>query len=458
MVTGLTPRGHGVRTNGIPLRRDLPTMPQALVDAGYHTASVGKLHLSNYGLSDAADSSKMGPDEFPELTSHWESEAITRMIEPYFGFEHVRITLGHATWVWGDYVTWLKTSHPKLWEKFEAQKVVPHPSGAEGCGRFTLDEEHHHTAWVANESIDYLQNRDKDKPFFLWTSFPDPHHAYHVPEPWDSMYDPADVVPPVGRDGELDDLAPFFREIYENELQLSGRKHPTRMPDEHRRVILAHTYGMISLLDKHVGRILDELDEQGLADNTVVAFISDHGDMMGDHGLLNKGPFHFEGLLRVPMIWRCPGQIPAAGTKQAMASLLDLPSTVLDMAGVPIPEGPTSPEAPKQPPAWPGRSLAPVLRGETDSVQDSVIVENDEDYLGLRLRTLITPTHKLTTYTDHRGPAPFGELFDLEEDPDELHNRWDDPRYRSLRAELTEKLHYRLTETDIAVPRRLSHA
>jgi len=214
---------------------------------------------------------------------------------------------------------------------------------------------------------------------------------------------------------------------------------------------------MVSLIDKNVGRGLDQLEASGLADDTIVGFISDHGDMMGDHSLLNKGPFHFEGLLRVPMIWRWSGRFGSQRTP-ALASLLDLPATVLDIAGVPIPTGPASDEAPLQPPALPGRSLMPVLTGKAKKVQDSVVIENDEDYLGLRLRTLVTPDYKITTYTGHRGPEPYGELFDFRDDPNELHNLWARPECQTLKRDLIVQLHYRLAETDIAVPRRIAHA
>ena len=124
----------------------------------------------------------------------------------------------------------------------------------------------------------------------------------------------------------------------------------------------------------------------------VSQFIPNDARFSEQYGLHNKGPFHFEGLLRVPMMWRWPGRFAQQSTA-SLASLLDLPPTILDLAGVPIPEGPGSPEAvPDQPPAWPGRSLRPLLMGEAVTVQDSVVVENDEDYLGLRLRTLVTST------------------------------------------------------------------
>jgi len=463
LFTGLTPRGHRVRTNAIPLDPAFPTVPGALAEAGYCTASIGKIHLSIFGYGQHPDISLLPPDEFPEMIAHWQSGRIERVPTPYYGLQHVEIAVGHGAEVYGDYDRWLQREHPAEWRQLRSTPVEPSPLGAEGCGTFPLGERYHHTAWVAERTIANLRQYEGDSPFYLMCSFPDPHHSYCPPQPWDRMYAPEEVVPPVSREGEadkehpMDDLAPFFREIYEKPLQLSGRNRPTKMPQAHRLEILAHTYGMVSLIDHHVGRVLDTLDELGLSENTVVVFLSDHGDMMGDHGLLNKGPFHFEGLLRVPMIWRWPSRFRPASSP-ALASLLDVPPTILDLAGVSIPEGFTSPEAPRQPPAWPGRSLVPLLTSQSDAVQDSVVIENDEDYLGLRLRTLVTSTHKITTYTGHRGPEPYGELFDLADDPQELHNLWDSSAHAALRRELTEQLHHRLTETDVALPRRLGHA
>lgn len=455
--TGLSPRGHRVRTNGIPLDPSIPTLPGALAEAGYRTASFGKIHLTNYTRRPDFPLEKMPPECFPELSDHWSSGAVESLPSPYYGFHTTEVTLGHGSRVGGDYALWLGREHPEQWERLMTTPLKPSPLGAQGCATFPLDSRFHHTAYTADRTIRFLSEQDGDHSFLAVCSFPDPHHPYHVPEPYDRMYKPEDVVPPVLREGELEDLAPFFKEIYERRLLLSGRVDPTQMSMEHRREILAYTYGMVSQIDHHLGRVLGALESKGLADNTVVVFISDHGDMMGDHGLLNKGPFHFEGLLRVPMIWRWPSRFKPRSCA-GLASLLDFAPTVMDLAGVPAPEGLASAEAPKQPPAWPGRSLAPILRGDAESVQDSVLIENDEDYLGLRLRTLVTETHKITTYTGRRGAEPYGELFDFTGDPNELHNLWADSASSGLRRELIERLHHRLAETDIALPRRLSHA
>ncbi|UCC67546.1 MAG: sulfatase-like hydrolase/transferase, partial [Armatimonadota bacterium] len=273
---------------------------------------------------------------------------------------------------------------------------------------------------------------------------------------WASMYDPAEVALPTRGEGELDDLPPHFRRAFEEGVQLAGRRGATKIGDEQMREVIALTYGMISLVDKSIGRAMGALEEAGLRENTVVVFMSDHGDMMGDHWMLNKGPFHFDGLLKVPFIWSWPKRFAAGAMTKALASQLDFAPTILELAGLPIPEGtaPREPEAPQMMSAWPGRSLTPVLEGTRARVRDAVVVEDDEDYLGLRLRTLVTETHQLTIY----GGQEYGELFDLCEDPEQLHNLWSSAKHQEVKAELERRLLHELIESDSALPRRLSHA
>jgi arylsulfatase A-like enzyme len=302
--TGLTPRGHGVRTNGIPLRQDLPTVPGALTEAGYRTHSVGKLHLSNFNSPNGIDPKTIDPQRFAESRPLWESGRVQGLPQPYYGIQTVEFVGGHGSGVFGDYLNWLRREHPDAVRLLSPEAGMPSPTGAEQSWTMALPQELHFNRWVADRSIAFLERQaDAQEPFFLWCSFPDPHHPFCPPEPWASMYDPASIPLPARRAGELDDLAPFYREIYESAMQLSGRREPTRVGDEQIREIIARTYGMISFIDQEVGRVLDRLESLGLRENTIVIFMADHGDMMGDHWLINKGPFHFEGLLRVPFIW-----------------------------------------------------------------------------------------------------------------------------------------------------------
>ena len=456
LFTGQTPRGHGVRTNGIPLRRDIPTMPGALSDAGYRTHSIGKLHLLPFSTPNGVDPATLRAEDWCESYHFWNSGALQTTPVPYFGLQSVELTVGHGPGTTGDYLRWLRDQDPQAEALWQPQAGQPTPHNAEAAWHNALPEELHYNTWLADRAISFLEQQPAEEPFFLWCSFPDPHHPYCPPEPWASMYDPADVVMPSRREGELDSLPPFYRDITERAFWLSGRLSPTRMPDPALREILALTYGMVSHVDHHIGRILETLERLHLRENTVVCFLSDHGDMMGDHWIINKGPFHMNGLLHMPFIWSCPGTIPQGVTTHGLASYLDFAPTILDLAGVAVPEGelPARREAQDELPPWPGISLAPQLRGEAASPQDSVVVENDEDYLGLRLRTLITDQHKITAYPGQ----PYGELFDLENDPGELYNLWDDPARRGLKSDLLIRLMERLVETDSTLPRRLSHA
>lgn len=455
LFTGRTPRGHEVRTNGIPLDPRYPTIMDALSQAGWRTHAVGKIHLRPFGLPEGIGAEQLDPLEWPEAQAMWTSGRLKAMPVPYYGFQSVEIAVNHGPATHGDYGRWLQTREPRARELMRRGSAHP---GADGdqTWAMALPEELHYNTWVADRTIEFLERQPPDEPFFVWCSFPDPHHPWCAPEPWASMYDPAEVPMPTRREGELDDLPPFYRRMYEEDMWCSGRTRATRMPDEQIRAILAMTFGMISFVDAQIGRVLAALERLGLSEQTVVCFLSDHGDMMGDHWMMNKGPFHFDGLLRMPLIWRGPG-CAAGEERSGLVSYLDFAPTILDLARIPVPEGQfpaPEPARSQQLAPWPGRSFVPLLRGDADSVQDSVVAENDEDHLGLRLRTVITERYKLTAYPGQ----PFGELFDLREDPGELHNRWDDPALRTVKRDLLIRLMERLVETDDRLPRRVTHA
>jgi len=256
---------------------------------------------------------------------------------------------------------------------------------------------------------------------------------------------------PVRREGELADLPPHYRKLFETGLKTTGRFPSTNIPeDEHRRTY-AMICGMVSQYDAMVGRVLRALDELQLAEDTVVVFMSDHGQMLGDHWMYGVPPCHMDGVLRSPSIWRWPGAFEQGKVNQGLVSHLDFAPTVLDLANVPIPQGesPARPDLPQSLPPWPGRSFKPLLTGESQQIQDSVIAENDDDYLGIRMRTLVTRDYHLTIYAGQ----PYGELYDLGNDPHQLHNLWNDPGSQAIKVELQVQLMHRLAETDNTLPR-----
>jgi arylsulfatase len=387
----------------------------------------------------------------------WSQRRVGHLPLPYYGFETAEVTLGHGPAVGGDYRNWLETVHPEAVPLMRFEAGERPTSGAEQAAILDLPPELHYNTWVADRSIAFLeQQAGHDQPFYLHCSFPDPHHPYCPPRPWADRYAPATMPAAARREGELDDLPYFYRQTYEQGMQLSGRGRATMIADDQLRDIQALTCAMVGFVDEQFGRVLATLERLGLRENTVVVFTSDHGDMLGDHWMLNKGPFHFDGLLRVPHIWSWPGHFSSGVSSDALVSLLDVAPTILDLAGVAPLEGTAPPhrETPQELPALPGALLSPLLRGERTSVQESVIVENDEDYLGLRLRTIITDHWQMTIYPGQ----PFGEFFDRQEDPQQLQNRWTDPGLAGIRADLTNELLHRLALTDSRLPRRLCHA
>ncbi|NLF92802.1 MAG: sulfatase-like hydrolase/transferase [Oligosphaeraceae bacterium] len=458
-LTGRTPRSHGVRCNGIPLRRDIPTLPGTLAQAGYRTHAIGKIHLNPWMPQQDFDLDRIAPEDWPEAIALWDRGRISQLPSPYYGFDSTDALCG---WWSGNYGQWLQQRCPDF------QELIKPPAGIRVNAQGILDSpeqsypsrlppELHYTHWATECSEKFFRSLcGRSQPFFLWHSIPDPHPPFSVAEPYYSMYRDCKLPEPLRRSGELEQLPPHYRRLFQQDLKTAGRIAKTAVAPELERAAMQTVLGIISQWDAMVGRIVGQLEAHGLSDNTVIVVMSDHGQMLGDHWMHNMPPTHLDGVLRVPAIWRGPQYVRENAVTSALASHLDFAPTILDLAGVPIPEGacPPRPEAAQQRPAWPGKSLLPVLTGEADTVQDSVIAENDEDYLGLRQRTLITADWHLTCYIGEE----YGELFDLRNDPGQLFNLWDNAEYRDTKRDLQIRLLERFAETDSVLPRRMGHA
>jgi arylsulfatase len=243
----------------------------------------------------------------------------------------------------------------------------------------------------------------------------------------------------------------------ETDIRTSGNhSQPMQATDPYRAECAAHYYGLIEMVDDQIGRVMATLERTGLADNTVVFFLSDHGEALGDHGMWGKGPYHFDSIIRIPFLVVWPGHVQPGSRCDDVMSLIDFAPTVLDIADVPIPEGvnPPEAEAPFAPPPWPGRSFLPILIGEGVTSKRKVLVEMDEDYLGFKIRTLVTKQNRLTIYSGQ----DYGELFDLENDPHELNNLWDDPAWQTTKDALQIEMLQEIIRTDISLPRQMGRA
>ncbi|MCC7352851.1 MAG: sulfatase-like hydrolase/transferase [Anaerolineae bacterium] len=434
--TGHRSSVHGVRYNTISLDPAIPNIATSLSTAGYRTHGVGKFHLHQTSLPASVRSAINGnlallnPREWPESQELWKGGHTGALPTPYYGLQSALGVGGHGDFVWGNYANWLKREAPQVVRAIEEWRARERPNW-QTTGPSHIPAELHHSHWIADRVIDFLEEQAySQQPFFCWCSFPDPHHPYHAPEPYHSLYDPAEMPVPARRAGELDDLPPHHRRDQDKRLAFYQRT-----PE-----VIARTYGLVTNIDANVGRVLDTLDRLGLRENTVVVYLADHGDLMGDHWLQQKGPFHFSGLLQIPFIWSWPGRIVPGMVNSGIVSLLDFAPTILDLCGVPLADGSPSRDARlpmmRELPPWPGHSLRPLLEGGTQTLQDRVLIEQDSPEHSLRARTLVTERYRITCYAGQE----YGELFDLQEDPDELYNLWADPGRRPLRNILITQL------------------
>lgn len=299
---------------------------------------------------------------------------------------------------------------------------------------------------------------EHDAPFCAWVSFPDPHHPFDCPEPWSRLHDPDEVELPVHRRREFAGRPRWHEEVLTAE-DATIRKEYSRIPeqsDARLAEIIANTFGQIALIDHRIGRLMLALADAGLERDTVVVVVSDHGDWLGDHGLVLKGPMHHEGLLRVPMIWSVPG-VPAGKRVADPVSTLDLGPTFRGYAAA-------EPGLVQH-----GASLRPPIESD-DAHRDHALNEWEllptRAGVALSLQTVRTHHHKLTR--DRLGGA--GELYDLERDPQERTNLFDDADHAGLRAELEAILDARPDDrqpirrqvgmaraTDVACPRSPLH-
>jgi len=448
LLTGRMPSLHGVRHNGIPLSLRATNFVERLRQSGYRTALVGKSHLQNMtgnppfwprDPADRAAGEAMAADDGrydQEWKPNWKTRPDHDVTLPFYGFDTARLTVDHGDDLEGHYRRWLRAQRPDGDSLVGAENAIPTPGLALGAAhqawRTRLPPELHPVWYCAKMSEAILDEAAAGRaPFFLMCSFAEPHHPFTPPgEYWD-MYRPAEIeLPRSFRDAANRPPPHVARLLAERD---AGRavKHTPQLfacTEAEAREAIALNYGSISFIDVAVGHMLARLEALGLADDTVVIFTSDHGDFMGDHQLLLKGPIHYRGLIRAPLVWRDPAHAPRRSA--ALTSAIDMAPTILARAGLAPWNGVQ------------GRSFAAVVAGAASDHHAELVVEEEgqRPQVGfesrVRMRSLVTERHRLSLYDG----VPWGEIYDLERDPDEMVNLWDDPASASLRAELVLRL------------------
>ncbi len=426
LVTGMYPRNHGLWTNGL-LLDERPTVADWLKPAGYQSAWFGKVHLTPFG-------SERGNRESGEF---WRRQGDDHdWTGPYWGFDHVELALGHYTAL-AHYGRWFRarggTDEMMQIDRRRSVRHVP----------FEL----HPSTFVAERTEAYLRDmRDPDRPFLAIASFPDPHHPFDPPPELAEAYDPDAMPEPIGGPEDLATRPAHYRQHFEGRWHRSGLRdapaHPDGIDREAERVRIARTAAMVEGIDRGVGRILAALEAEGLADETLVFFTADHGELLGDHGLWLKGPFFYEGLVNVPLIARGPG-VSAGQVCTSLASTIDITPTICQAAGLDTPIDCN------------GVGLADVLADASTRVRESCLVEYRNGY-GPRdvcSKTLVTDRWKYTRY--QTGAE---ELTDLETDPAESRNVAGDEAHRPDVQRLRARLLDALLASETHGPEQISHA
>ncbi|MHC4990485.1 MAG: sulfatase family protein [Planctomycetota bacterium] len=360
LLTGSYPHQTGVFTNRDGrMQRGIWTVPMALQRAGYSTALVGKNHFRPHTTNGRihgtiSEVKGLGFDSVHSIKGKL-GAARGRYrpgLDPYQDYLHER---GLLDALQSDYR-----------EHRVDTKDATHPS--------VLSVEDYQDSYIAARAIDWIDAYDADRPFFLWVDFVAPHPPADAPDPYSSMYDPSQMRGPIGvQEGSAEaDSASRFRAGY---------------------------YGMISLLDAQVGRIVEALRRKGLLDTTLIVFCSDQGSMLGDHGLWGKNSF-YKGAINVPIVVAGPAPVQHGGVVDRTVELLDLAKTFLELANASL-------EDREQ---CRGESLLPLLTGSGHYQRRTAFAEDRER------KMVVTQRFK---YVEH-PEEPL--LFDVLNDPEEHRN------------------------------------
>ena len=421
LITGQYPSQHGAWTLGMKLPESALTLGDVLRENGYTSALDGKAHFQPLAST----------EEFPSLEAYpilQDLEFWKNFKDRFYGFDSVELARNHTdeAHVGQHYAIWMEEKGLKDWRKYFREPTGTKKS--EDCAAWEIPEEFHYDAWIAervNAKLEeYSQN---NQPFFLWASFFDPHPDYIVPEPWFSMYPPEELSMPDSSQMEWDKLPPHFKMTQDPEADFSeyresgygihGMGYHCQDINRLRKYKSAY-YGMISMMDKYIGKILDKVDQLGMKEDTLIIFTSDHGHFIGEHGLCAKGPLMYEELLKAPFIIR--GKGIKQGIYDTMQSLVDFAPSILDSLGINVPRVMT------------GISQYPVWCGQKESVRDHIICEHHHEPNSINVRTYVDERYKITIYQGH----DYGEIYDLKNDSGENHNLWENVE---LRAELLLK-------------------
>lgn len=447
MLTGQFPSTHGAWMNGVALAVDAPSVAATLHDAGYKTSLIGKAHFEpfidvfgNYTENSLAN---LG---VPTVETNWADGRRG----PHRGFDHMEFAthgvagqLHYAKYMQQNHFDEIGGFYSALDSDLQVNAAGGGETNAPQVKTNPVERGHYHTDWVADRTIAWLESLDAEDDFFCWMSFPDPHHPWDPPAselhrvPWRDVDLPANYPTAAAeREALLDAKSRHWRMWYDGRLVSNFEAPKTWVPStltaDQVREVNALNAVEVELIDEAIARVLAVATARGWDDDLDIIFTTDHGEFQGDFGLLFKGPYHVDALMRLPLIWR-----PAASAQIAPAvvsepvSLVSLAATFLNIAG-------------RNAPFWVEGQCLPTSSGDAeDRGFDHTITEWDSVLFGVavHVRSVVTKEYLYTEYGKgavHDGSE--GELYDMSEDPLQRVNRFDDPQYAAVRRDLSQRL------------------
>jgi len=438
LLTGCLSRKTGVVRNGIPLKNEMPTVADILQDKAYQTTAIGKLHITPQ------------QEGVPEA--------------PFYGFQKLISVEDNSV---GPYMDWIVDNHAefeeyiignlfnfpvneKYWkgrrdlrpEILEArEKYVKPRQVSENCNwgyaqYSPLPEEVHKSAFITDCAIDELKNRKTESPLMMWVGYVDPHNPFDPPERFQKMYSPDDMDArvPIAKDSEH--IPPHTK---------ACQKHFSNFSEDDWNKQRALYYGGVTFMDEQIGRLIGAIESELDMSNTIIVYLSDHGENLGDHGICGKQAYHYDGAIRIPLICRWDGKWKPGHRSSEIVEQIDLLPSLLDAAlNIKSEE-------------MDGISFASILNGKPHSAPRGYayaesfngMPTDPSPVLNTWARTIRSDKWRSTFYPD----MSIGELYNLEEDPDEQHNLWAEQSCQGVLNEHRQILLQRLIMMDYPIKR-----
>ena len=420
-LTGRYPRTTRCRQNGQDIPDTEKLITRLLKDHGYVCGLSGKLHLSACNPSVNNGTERRIDDGYDDF--HWS--------------HHPR-----PDWATNDYNHWLREKNVSYHvESYEGSRYV----------QAGMPAEFHQTTWCAEKAISFIhENAVYDNSWCFTVNMYDPHHPFDPPVDYLERYlDKLESIPlPNYQEGELNTKPKFQKNDHHRAYNTEGSFNADNMTSDDHRLLRAAYWAMCDLIDAQLGRMIEALRQTNQLEQTIIIFMSDHGEMLGDHGIYLKGPYFYDPAVRVPLIISMPGTIQTNQRSHALIELVDIVPTILEAANIPIYEGVQ------------GQSFWSLLTGtsELNQHRDDVYCEyynampwhKDPSAQATMVRT---KEYKLI----HVHSINTGELYDLVNDPDETYNHWDNPEYASIKIDMLTRLSNRMAWTVDPLPARRAH-